>query len=143
MMRSIALEFAESFYSPSSVPIKRVANVIGYQFWVAVVNEKVVGTIGFVKMKNKSAGLKSLFVAKEHRGGEVTYLLLQKYLNHAKRKSIRTIYLGTMEQMKGAHKFYEKNGFKKMEEKDLPKDFNKNPVDVVFYRKQRVNLINN
>lgn len=136
MMQCIALEFAESFYSPSSVPIKRVAHVIGYQFWVAVVNEKVIGTIGFVKMKNNAAALKSLFVAKEYRGGEVVNLLLQKYISHAKRKSIRTIYLGTMEQMKGAHKFYEKNGFEKIEEKDLPNDFNKNPVDVVFYRRQ-------
>jgi hypothetical protein len=38
-----------------------------------------------------------------------------------------------MDQFKAAQKFYEKNGFIKITENQLPKNFIHNPIDRVFY----------
>lgn len=135
LMQKISEEFSEPIFSASSIQMKNAAKVIGNQFWVAMDHEKLIGTIGMIRIKNKAGALKSMFVAKENRGGEVANFLLQKLLSYAKRKSMNVIYLGTMEQMKGAQKFYEKNGFDRVEEGELPKDFPKNPLDVIFYRR--------
>jgi N-acetylglutamate synthase-like GNAT family acetyltransferase len=134
MMLQISKEFDEVIFSPNSVPIKRVAHVIGNQFWVALDEKLVVGTLGIMRMNAHEADLKSFFVYKEYRGTEVAGLLLQQLMNYAQTKSIRMIYVGTMGQFKAAQRFYEKHGFLKIQEEDLPATFNRNPLDTVFYR---------
>lgn len=134
MMQEISKEFQEGIFSPNSVSIKRVAHVIGNQFWVALDEKLVVGTLGLMRMNAEEADLKSFFVYKEYRGTQVAKLLLQQLIQYAQSKHIRTIYIGTMEQFKAAQRFYEKNGFAKINEEDLPAAFNRNPLDTVFYK---------
>lgn len=95
------------------------------------------GTIGVDKIENNSVVLKRMFVQKSFRGKErgVAELLLQKALTWCKKENIDTIYLGTMNQFKAAHKFYEKNGFWQINKTSLPINFINNPVDDVFYKK--------
>jgi N-acetylglutamate synthase-like GNAT family acetyltransferase len=114
--------------------MKTVAHVIGNQFWVAVNGDQLIGTIGVLLKKDHSAVVKSMFVAKEYRGTKVARQLLEKLIGHCKKKKVQNIYLGTMDQMKAAHRFYEKNGFTRITENEVPKDFGMNPVDDVFYR---------
>jgi len=134
LLHKINAEFERSMFPDASVPMKTVAHAIGNQFWVAVQNDELIGTIGVMLKKDHSAVVKSLFVAKEYRGTEVASLLLTKLVEHCKKKKVQHIYLGTMSQMKAAHRFYEKNGFIRIEETDVPLDLGMNPVDDVFYR---------
>lgn len=134
MMLTIANEFDENIFSPNSVPIRRVAHTMGNQFWVTLHDKEVIGTIGIMRMNAQSADLKSLFVYKEYRGSVVASLLLNRLLAYARERSIRAIYVGTMLQFKAAQRFYEKNGFKEIKEEDLPAEFNRNPLDGIFYR---------
>ncbi len=56
-------------------------------------------------------------------------------MNRCYAEGMSCIYLGTMSQFKAAHKFYEKNGFKKIIISNLPLSFITNPIDDVFYKK--------
>ena len=78
--------------------------------------------------------LKKMFVRKSFRGKEigVSNLLLQTAINWCIENNIEQLYLGTMDQFKGAQKFYLKNGFQKIPKSALPKQFLLNPIDDVF-----------
>jgi len=119
LLQNINAEFGESMFSEASIPMKTVAHVIGNQFWVAIEGDELIGTIGVMRKENNSAVIKSLFVNKNYRGTDVALQLLSKLIDHCKNKSVQNIYLGTMSQMKAAHRFYEKNGFVKITEKDV------------------------
>lgn len=82
------------------------------QFWLAVDEEKgVVGTLGIVKFNERQAVLKKMFVNVEYRGKSVAQLLLDNLFEYCRIENIKEIYLGTVEQFKAAHRFYEKMAF--------------------------------
>lgn len=105
-------------------------------FWVARVDNTIVGTIALLDIGNNRAALRKMFVAKEYRGKEfgVGQALLNHLINWARQKKILEIFLGTTEKFIGAQRFYEKNGFVEIQKQDLPKDFPVMAVDVKFYR---------
>jgi len=94
-------------------------------FWVAVDGEKVVGTIAMKNIGNGFGMMRKMFVRKEYRGKQagVSQNLLNHLLQWAQHKNIREIYLGTIPEFKAAHRFYEKNGFFKIQKEDLPDRF--------------------
>lgn len=104
-------------------------------FWVALDNDVVVGTIAMRNMGNKNAVLRKMFVKKEYRGKDrgVSNNLLSRLLNCAKDKGYNKIFLGTTPRFLAAHRFYEKNGFQEIDEKDLPANFPIMEVDKKFY----------
>ena len=104
-------------------------------YCVAQVEKKIVGTVA-INYENGFAVLKRMFVLKEMRGKiiGVSQLLMNKVLKNCIENNFDTIYLGTMEEFKAAHKFYEKNNFVKILKEDLPNEFINNPIDSVFYR---------
>jgi N-acetylglutamate synthase-like GNAT family acetyltransferase len=139
MLKEIQLEFNEPFTSIASIKMKDAARMIHHRFWVLKEEEKLAGTIGMIKMKNHSVALKSLFVRKEYRSRGGAAILLKTFMDRAIKKNMRYIYLGTMDQMKAAQRFYEKNGFVKIDRGELPGDFPANILDTVFYcRETRV-----
>jgi GNAT superfamily N-acetyltransferase len=79
-----------------------------------------------------------MFVKKEFRGKDygIAELLLYKVIDWSNSENIAHIYLGTMNQFKAAHKFYEKHGFEKIGPSNLPSSFIKNPIDDIFYKKE-------
>ena len=103
-------------------------------FWVALNNGKVVGTIGLVDIGNSQVALKKMFVASEYRGKEsgVAAALMARAKEWCTAKSIKQIFLGTVDQMLAAHRFYKKNGFVDVAVKDLPPTFPIVPVDTKF-----------
>lgn len=106
------------------------------QFWLAVDEEKgVVGTLGIVKFNERQAVLKKMFVNVEYRGKSVAQLLLDNLFDYCRIENIKEIYLGTVEQFKAAHRFYEKNGFLSINEKILPEHMPRMEVDTIFYKK--------
>jgi len=107
------------------------------EYWVAFIKGKIVGTVAVLNIENSFSILKNMFVKKEYRGKSygVSQQLLNKALERSQKQGVKTIYLGTMNQFKAAHKFYEKNDFQKISSSKLPSLFSLNPVDDVFYKK--------
>nr|WP_237705269.1 GNAT family N-acetyltransferase [Bacillus coahuilensis] len=105
-------------------------------FWIARIEDRVVGTIALLDIGNDMVALRKMFVDKEYRGAKVgvAYRLLKHALAWAKEKAIHQLFLGTTTQFLAAHKFYEKNGFTKLEKEELPSTFPLVKVDKIFYK---------
>ena len=104
-------------------------------FWVALVDDKVVGTIALLDIGRRQGALRKMFVRSEHRGATagVAKLLLATLLAWCEDKALREIYLGTTAKFLAAHRFYEKNGFVEIDKNLLPSAFPIMAVDTKFY----------
>src|SRR4051812_12944432 len=69
-------------------------------FWVAVYDNKIVGTISLLDIGNNQVALRKMFVNKEYRGSKfkTASLLFNNAIKWAKECSIKTVYLGTTPQ---------------------------------------------
>ena len=105
-------------------------------FWVALLNQEVVGTISLLDIGNGQSALRKMFVDRPYRGKnyQVAAALLGTLLNWARSQKVREIYLGTTPKFLAAHRFYEKNGFKEIAEDELPHNFPVMRVDTRFYK---------
>jgi N-acetylglutamate synthase-like GNAT family acetyltransferase len=105
-------------------------------FWVALADDTVVGTIALKDIGGGRAALRKMFVAPAWRGREkgVARALLETLLAWARSKGVSEIYLGTTAQFLAAHRFYEKNGFVEVPKETLPASFPIMAVDSRFYR---------
>lgn len=134
MMDTIQDEFEIPFRNPNG---KQISDIVSPDdlFWVALDEDRVVGTIGLSRINDHQAFLRHFFVAKEARGKEkgVSKALLDSALLAAKDRDYRSVYLGTMDQFKAAQKFYLKNRFKEISREELPVEMPVSPVDTVFY----------
>lgn len=83
-------------------------------FWVALTShDEVVGTVGIKEIDNTTAKLKRMFVLPAYRGTGIGQKLLDTAILSAKETGFLTLELNTHLNMKRAHRFYEKNGFRK------------------------------
>ena len=105
-------------------------------FWVALCEGHVVGSIGVRRLDGTNAALRKMFVDARYRGKEkgVSAKLLRQLLRWARQQGIGIVYLGTTSRFLAAHRFYEKNGFQQIGKEDLPADFPVMDVDNTFYR---------
>ncbi|WP_338791789.1 GNAT family N-acetyltransferase [Bernardetia sp. MNP-M8] len=133
MMNEIAVEFEEQIFPKVTVETPSIPD----NYWVALYNGKVVGTVGVVVVQNEFGVLKKMMLKKEFRGKEfgLSKLLLETVIEWSEENQISKIYLGTMNQFKAAQTFYKKNGFREILENELPLNFLKNPLDKVFFVK--------
>lgn len=104
-------------------------------FWVARSDGEVVGTAGLKDIGSGQTALRKMFVAASFRGRElgVASKLLDVLLAHARARSVAKVFLGTTDKFLAAHRFYEKKGFKELQQADLPKAFPVMAVDSKFY----------
>jgi N-acetylglutamate synthase-like GNAT family acetyltransferase len=105
-------------------------------FWLAITDAGVVGTIALLDIGHQQGALRKMFVHRDYRGKEhgTGQLLLNTLLAWAQQKEYAEIYLGTTEKFLAAHRFYEKNNFKEVIVDELPTQFPRMAVDVKFYR---------
>ncbi|MEQ1554901.1 MAG: GNAT family N-acetyltransferase [Ferruginibacter sp.] len=105
-------------------------------FWLATDNDKLIGTIALIDIGNGQGALRKMFVHADYRGKEklTGQLLLNYLINWCLHKNIKEIYLGTVEQLYAAKKFYIKNGFQKIEKSLLPSNFPIMQVDTEFFK---------
>ncbi len=105
-------------------------------FWVGQSEGQIVGTIGLKDIGNNETALRKMFVHADYRGKphNVASRLLTHLLDHARRQNVKTVYLGTTAKFLAAHRFYEKNGFEKIDPDTLPASFPRMAVDTKFYR---------
>ena len=106
-------------------------------FWIALLDDQVVGTIALLDIGKNRGALRKMFVSAEYRGSHfrVGQRLLDSLTEWAKRKNFQEIWLGTTEKFVAAQKFYEKNNFTEVDKDRLPPEFPIMAVDVKFYKR--------
>lgn len=92
----------------------------GGEFWIALNDGKVIGTIGLMKKEQRCAILKKFFVKKEFRSQKVGLALYNELLTFAKSLDIQHIILDTPSVALASHKFYQKAGFHRISIEELP-----------------------
>jgi N-acetylglutamate synthase-like GNAT family acetyltransferase len=104
-------------------------------FWVALADDEVIGSISLLDIGNGQAALRKMFVDARFRGAVhgVARQLLSTLFDWSREKEIREVYLGTTAQYLAAHRFYEKNGFTEISKAELPTAFPILAVDSKFY----------
>jgi N-acetylglutamate synthase-like GNAT family acetyltransferase len=105
-------------------------------FWVALHQNLVVGTIALKDIGNSQVALRKMFVRADFRGknkGGIAQKLMDEIFSWAKATKIVDIYLGTTSAFLAAHRFYEKNGFVEIAKSVLPEKFPVMSVDTKFY----------
>jgi GNAT superfamily N-acetyltransferase len=105
-------------------------------FWVALDGSELVGTIGLLDIGHGQGALRKMFVAPSHRGATmgVGAALLRTCLEWAATVGMSDVLLGTTEQFRAAHRFYEKWGFVETPQEALPAHFPRMRLDTKFYR---------
>ncbi len=122
---------------PDLLDIDGFYNKKGGLFIGMFVDNHLVGTIAYLNIGHHSVALRKMFVKQDFRGKEfrIAQNLLLELEKEAKAANIQHLFLGTVDKMKAAHRFYEKNGFIRIEKDALPSYFPLMDVDNVFYQK--------
>jgi putative acetyltransferase len=105
-------------------------------FWVKVLDNQVVGTIALIDIGENQGCIRKMFVKSEFRGKEwgVAQDLLANLLIWAKNQGMTELFLGTLQIMHAAHRFYQKNGFIEIDRANLPPNFPLMAVDNMFFK---------
>ncbi len=105
-------------------------------FWVALDDDRVVGTVALIDIGEGQTALRKMFVDNDYRGKDkgVAKVLLDVLIAWCNLKKVHEIYLGTTSAYLAAHRFYEKNGFHEISKEALPKAFPVMQVDTKFYK---------
>jgi len=120
---------------PDLLDIEHFYHKSGGCFWGAFMGEELIGTIALINTGHNAGALRKMFVKKEYRGKDlgVAQKLLEILLQFCGDKQITDVYLGTVEMLKAAHRFYERNGFVLTDIKDFPPYFPRMMADNMFY----------
>ena len=104
-------------------------------FWVALDEGSVVGTVALVDIGQSQVALRKMFVSAAYRGAEhgVAKRLLDTLLQWCLERGVKGIFLGTTGKFLAAHRFYEKNAFTEIDRSQLPASFPLMVVDTKFY----------
>ena len=92
----------------------------GGEFWIAVDNDTVVGTIGLMNYGNGNGVLKKFFVRADWRNRKIGLSLYQTFLKEAQAGGYRQIILDTPSVAKASHHFYQRAGFMRISKNELP-----------------------
>lgn len=105
----------------------------GGEFWIALSDGRVIGTIGLMLKENHCAVLKKFFVEKAFRLQKVGLSLYNELLKYAISKGIHHIILDTPTVAHASHKFYEKAGFYRISTEELPVAYSYPDRDSILY----------
>lgn len=92
-----------------------VYNSEGNAYFVALVDEIVVAGSGIGYLTDDICELQKMYCLPEYRGLGISQKLMNECLNYAK-KYYKKCYLETLDNMTRAIKFYERNGFQRIDE---------------------------
>ncbi|MCM1505955.1 MAG: GNAT family N-acetyltransferase [Ruminococcus flavefaciens] len=95
----------------------------GGEFWVAVEDGSVVGTVALMCKGSGNGILKKFFVRKDYRGQKVGYALYCRLIEFARKNNIHTIILDTPSVAHDSHRFYERAGFMRISRDELPFEY--------------------
>ena len=120
---------------PDLLDIDTHYSATGGGFWGAFDQDRLVGTIALITTGHHAGALRKMFVKKEYRGKEwgIAQSLLLTLQEHCIKSRITDLYLGTVEVLTASHRFYQRNGFQKIDKEALPVYFPRMAVDTIFY----------
>lgn len=122
---------------PDLQDIPRVYQKDMGNFWIALDQDTVVGTVALIDKGNHTAIIRKMFVHPQYRGGAkgVSRSLLDTLMQWAKDHGIRHLYLGTNTLLPAATPFYLKNGFRVIEDAKMPPQIHaaRMPVDNLHF----------
>lgn len=126
---------------PDLADIPKFYQVNSGNFWLAVNDNVLMGTIALIDIGNGCGVIRKMFVARPYRGSKqgVAANLLAHLENYSLQKQFRNLSLGTTTKFLAAHRFYEKHGYERIDESLLPANFPRMAVDSVFYYKSLSN----
>jgi GNAT superfamily N-acetyltransferase len=121
---------------PDLLDIDANYHAAGGNFWGAFVGGELVGTIALINTGHNAGTIRKMFVKTNYRGKEwgTAQQLLDVLLQFCRAQQITNVHLGTVEPLKAAHRFYERNGFKRIAVEDLPVYFPRMMTDTMFYQ---------
>lgn len=105
---------------PDLLDIRLYYQKNGGEFWIALSDGKVIGTIGLMLKEQNCAVMKKFFVKKEFRSQKIGLALYNELLKFAKHAGVQHIILDTPSVAYASHKFYENAGFHKINAQELP-----------------------
>lgn len=107
----------------------------GGGFWGGFVNGQLAGTIALIGIGHNAGAIRKMFVKKEYRGKGtgIGQQLLEELIAYCRNAGIKDLYLGTVDKLAAARRFYERNHFKEIRKTDLPSYFPLMNADNVFY----------
>jgi putative acetyltransferase len=106
------------YFDPTTDALFELFRTPGSYYYVATIDEKVVGGCGIFPTENLPDGtceLVKLYVAKEARGTGLGKQLMEKSMNWAKENGYTHVYLESMPELSKAVSIYEKVGFKSLD----------------------------
>jgi N-acetylglutamate synthase-like GNAT family acetyltransferase len=123
---------------PDLFDIETYYTATGGGFWGAIHQGELIGSIALISIGHQSGAIRKMFVRKEFRGKEpgIARQLFHVLVNHCKTHNIHHLYLGTVDTLKAAHRFYERNGFQRISKEALPLYFPAMMGENVYYNLQ-------
>lgn len=120
---------------PDLLNIESQYHQSGGDFWGAVYNDQLIGTIALIATGHNAGAIRKMFVKKEFRGKElgVAQQLFETLVDYCRKNNIADLYLGTVDMLHAAHRFYERNGFQRINKKELPHYFPRMEADNIYY----------
>jgi len=106
------------YFDPTTDALFELFRTPGSYYFVATIDEKVVGGCGIFPTENLPQGtceLVKLYVAKEARGTGLGKQLMEKSMSWAKENGYTQVYLESMPELKKAVSIYEKVGFQPLD----------------------------
>jgi putative acetyltransferase len=106
------------YFDPTTDALYELFRTPGSYYYVATIDEKVVGGCGIFPTENLPLGtceLVKLYVAKEARGTGLGKQLMEKSMSWAKENGYTQVYLESMPELKKAVSIYEKVGFQPLD----------------------------
>lgn len=94
-------------------------------FWIAKIDDEIIGTISLLDIGSGQGALRKMFVRKDYRGKEfgVGQKLLNTLLEWSRHKGITEIFLGTTAKFIAAKRFYEMVELKKYKNRNYERLF--------------------
>ena len=118
---------------PDLLDIHRSYQQSGGEFWIALSDGVVIGTIGLMLKKDHCAVMKKFFVKKEFRSKKIGLALYNELLKYAISKEVHNIILDTPAVAHASHRFYEKAGFYRISTEELPVPYSYPDRDSILY----------
>jgi len=89
----------------------------GGELWVAVIDDRIVGSIAIVRVDDATAQLRWFIVSHDHQGAGIGKRLMNEAMAFCGGQGYERVYLWTIDILEAARKLYGQHGFRPAEEK--------------------------
>ncbi len=115
----------DDFPQPELFDIENFYIASGGNFWVAILDDDIVGTAAMLDLGNGISKLGRMFVDLAHRGTpyQIAQRLLDTALDWAKLNKINQVCFETTPETCAAHFFYRRNKFIEVSSTDFPPEY--------------------